>query len=146
MKFARTSRAGRQASAVELTPLIDVVFLLLIFFMVSTTFVRPSVLAIDLPEASGAVDEPSFDDTVVQVNTAGEYVVNGKPLPETGVEALVAALAGGTGEGRRLVVAADARARHRAVVRVLDAASRLGIGNMYIVTRDDAAQPNRDKR
>ncbi len=141
MKFARRPRAGRQASAVELTPLIDVVFLLLIFFMVSTTFIQPSVLVVELPEAAGGVHESTPEDIEVRVSAAGEYAVNGRLLSETAVEALVAELGGGVAERTRLVIVADARAPHEAVVRVLDAAARLRIDNVRIVTRHDSALP-----
>ena len=141
MRFARRPRSGRHASAVELTPLIDVVFLLLIFFMVSTTFIQPSVLVVELPEAAGGVYESAPEDIEVRVSAAGEYAVNGRLLPETAVEALVAELAEGIAERPRLVIAADARARHEAVVRVLDAAARLRIDNVRIVTRHDSVPP-----
>ena len=142
MRFLRRPRAGRQASAVELTPLIDVVFLLLIFFMVSTTFIQPSVLVVELPEAAGGVHESAPEDIEVRVSAAGEYAVNGRLLPETAVEALVAELGGGAAERPRLVIAADARAPHEAVVRVLDAAARQRIDNVRIVTRHESAPPD----
>ena len=82
MKFTRARRSGRGFAVVEITPLIDVIFLLLIFFVVSTTFVRSSAIEVDLPEASGAVDRgPGIE---VRVSAAGDYAVNGQALQETG--------------------------------------------------------------
>ncbi len=134
MNFKRSRRVGRQASAVELTPLIDVVFLLLIFFMVSTTFSRESALEVELPMGKGSPLEPMGSDIAVQVNAAGEYAVNDRMLADAGLATLLAALAEVEGAGR-VVVAADAHTPHQAVVRVLDAAGRLGLTRIRIATQ-----------
>ena len=73
-------RRGRHEATVELTPLIDVVFLLLIFFMVSTTFVRETQLKIELPEAEGEVQEVEPGSIEIVIDRGGDYSVSGRML------------------------------------------------------------------
>ena len=132
MRFKRPRRVG-QAVAVELTPLIDVVFLLLIFFMASTTFLRQAELAIELPQAgAGSVSATAAVD--VRVDAAGRYAVDGIVLADGELDTLRQALTEQSGAAGELVVAADARTPHEAVVRVLDAASQSGLTNVRIAT------------
>ena len=132
----RESNAAR-ASSVELTPLIDVVFLLLIFFMVSTTFVRESALDLVLPEAKGTPFARAEDAVEVLVSAAGDYAVDGRRLEGRTLAALIDALeqAERAKSVGRVVVAADADARHAAVMRVLDAAGRLGLSSVRIAAQ-----------
>ena len=129
--FRRRRRPGRGATTVELTPLIDVVLLLLIFFMVSTTFKRESVLAVELPEAQGAAWEQAATEIMVRLDASGTVAVNDEQLPDGEVGTVAGALARASGE--RVLVAADAAARHDAVVRVLDAAGRSGLTDVRIL-------------
>lgn len=145
MKFARARRSGRGFAVVEITPLIDVIFLLLIFFVVSTTFVRMSAIEVDLPVGSGATDRiPAGIE--VGVSATGEYAVNGRVLPATGRADLLRALGQARDEVRDpeplLVIAADADARHETVVRVMDAARELGLTNLRVLT--EARSPASD--
>ena len=130
--FRRRRRPGRGATTVELTPLIDVVLLLLIFFMVSTTFKRESVLAVELPDGQGASRELASAEIMVRVDASGTVAVNDERLPDGEVGTVAGALARASGE--RVLVAADAAARHDAVVRVLDAAGRSGLTDVRILT------------
>jgi len=129
----------RPEASIELTPLIDVVFLLLIFFMVSTSFVREARIAVDLPEAAG--DAPDGEaGLALSIDAAGGYAVNGRALADGEVATLVGALrplAGADGRSH-LLIAADASATHRAVVRAMDAARRAGIARIDIATREPA--------
>ena len=127
-------RRGRLAATVELAPLIDIVFLLLIFFMVSATFIRRSELHIDLPEAKGGWPETS-DPLTITVRRDGGYAVNGQPTAES---ALAQALASARGEDEatRAVIAADALAPHQAVVGAMDAAGQSGLTRISILTRE----------
>lgn len=138
MTFKRPRRVG-QAAAVELTPLIDVVFLLLIFFMASTTFLREAHLAVELPQAA-AQGPPTAGGLDVRVDAFGQYAVNGRRLPDDQLVTLLDALGG---PPRQVVVAADARAPHAAVVRVLDAAGRSGLTDIRIaiLPTSDATGP-----
>ena len=122
----------------ELAPLVDVVLLLLIFFVVSTTFVRRTELRIDLPEAAGDLVGSSAGDTgdiEVRIDAAGRYAVNERLLANGDLASLRTALEAARQEGSRLIVAADAAVAHRAVVRVLEAAGRVGLRDVRIVTR-----------
>ena len=140
MKFARR---GSHEASVELTPLIDVVFLLLIFFMVSTTFIRETQLKIDLPEAAGDLQE--IEDAIIEitVDRRGEYAVNDRLLVNTETSTLVRALEevmAGNGGGSRLIITADANARHQAVIRAMDAAGRVGLTQISITTQQPAEE------
>jgi len=120
---------------INLTPLIDVVFLLLIFFMVTTTFMRESSLEITLPQASpeAAEQQPEVLDLVV--NADGEYALDGRTLVNRQAGTLRRALEEAIAEGDRpLVIRADANAPHQAVVTALDVAGQMGIERVSIGT------------
>lgn len=136
--FRRRRRPGRGATTVELTPLIDVVLLLLIFFMVSTTFKRESVLTVELPEAQGAPLEQAAAEILVRLDASGTVAVNDEQLSDGEVGTVAGALASASGE--RVLVAADAAARHDAVVRVLDAAGRSGLTDVRILTEREPVE------
>lgn len=123
---------------VNLTPLIDVVFLLLVFFMVSTTFVREADLEILLPEASleGAPQEERELEVIVSAD--GYYYVNGRELVNNRPATLDRAIRRLVGDERALVVTirADANASHQSVVTVMDVAGRLGFSQIKIVTAE----------
>lgn len=143
MKFRR-QRPGEVG--VNLTPLIDVVFLLLIFFMVSTTFTRETQLTLDLPEASGSARETPERQVEVLVDEQGRYRVNGQPLVDQRVRTIQSAIykvsAGDT--TLPLVIAADAQASHQDVVRAMDAAGQMGFVHLSISTRQPAEAPAGD--
>ena len=133
---------SRPEPDVNLTPLIDVVFLLLIFFMVSTSFVRESQITIRLPEAeSTAMLEAPPERIDIMVTEQGVYLVNGRELinnrPETIRNALQKVSAGNT--DLPLTISADANARHQHVVTAMDVAGRLGFVRISIATVDDPA-------
>jgi biopolymer transport protein ExbD len=134
----RRQRAGEVG--VNLTPLIDVVFLLLIFFMVSTTFTRETQLTLDLPEASGSPREAPEQQVEILVDEQGRYRVNGQALIDNRLRTLQSAIykisAGDT--TLPLVIAADAQASHQDVVRAMDAAGQMGFVHLSISTRQPA--------
>ncbi len=113
---------------VNITPLIDVVFLLLIFFMVSTTFDRQSELNIELPEASGEISETEALDIEVFIGPKGEYTINGKTLLNTQIESLLRAMREVAGDNKepRVIISADKNATHQSVMTAMDAARQLG--------------------
>jgi biopolymer transport protein ExbD len=133
-------RQQREEVTVNLTPLIDIVFLLLIFFMVSTTFTQESHLSIDLPEAAANDQRVPPASIEVVVSTAGDYSVNDQPLVNQQLETLKRAIFKGL-DGRKtapLIITADANATHASVVRAMDAAGQLGLINISITTRQSA--------
>jgi len=128
---------------INLTPLIDVVFLLLIFFMVSTTFNQSTELTIDLPTATS--NAPSSDRTqnVELIITAdGQYVINGQTLINERVSTLVQGLKEVT-QGdytRPLIITADAKSSYDMVLRVYDAAASLGITKLAHTAQKEPVQ------
>ena len=121
---------------VNVTPLIDVVFLLLIFFMVSTTFERQSEIEVTLPEA--AIDTPISDEAAIEVtvNAQGTYFINGQRVLNTQIATLKQAMikvANGR-EDPLIIVSADANTTHQSVVNVMDAARQLGFVHLSFAT------------
>jgi biopolymer transport protein ExbD len=133
-------RKRREEVGVNLTPLIDVVFLLLIFFMVSTTFTRETQLSIDLPEAEGQVKENTQEQIEILIDESGRYRVNGQGLVDARMRTLQAAIykvsAGDT--TMPLIITADAQAAHEDVVRAMDAVGKMGFVHLSITTRQPA--------
>nr|VFK23913.1 MAG: biopolymer transport protein ExbD [Candidatus Kentron sp. LPFa]VFK35091.1 MAG: biopolymer transport protein ExbD [Candidatus Kentron sp. LPFa] len=127
---------GREAPDVTLTPLIDVVFLLLIFFMVSTTFERSSEISIELPEAT-AESELSAGKTIeVAIDAQGYYYLNGKQLVNTQVETLKKALMELRGATfPPLILSADEDTPYQSVVTLMDVAQQLGFARLRFATR-----------
>lgn len=122
---------------INLTPLIDVVFLLLIFFMVSTTFDRHARLKVELPEASAKKEQQQQDEPLVlSIDAKGNYFINDRQLVNTALDTLKTALQKSVGDRKdvSLVLRADAKTPHQAVVRAMDAASQLGLTRLSIAT------------
>ncbi len=137
----------REEVNVNLTPLIDVVFLLLIFFMVSTTFTKASQLTIDLPEATGEPSETPEKQIEILVDEAGQYRINGQALVDTHVRTLQAAIykvsAGDT--TLSMVISADAQASHQSVIRAMDAAGQMGFVHLSIATQQAASESGQER-
>lgn len=113
---------------VNVTPLIDVVFLLLIFFMVSTTFERESELNIELPEASGELSESDKVDIEIFIDSKGQFSINEHELINSKIETLLRALreAAGNDTDPRIIITADKVTTHQAVMTAMDAARQMG--------------------
>lgn len=122
---------------VNLTSLIDVVLLLLIFFMVSTSFVRESDITLRLPEATTeSTAGQQAESLEIAVTESGGYLVNGRQLVNSERRTLRAAIERLTGEERDMPVhiRADANATHQAVVTAMDVAGQLGFVDINIAT------------
>ena len=126
--------ARRPDVSINLTPLIDVVFLLLIFFMVSTSFSELTQLTVNLPEADG-VSAPDEIGLVVVIDSAGNVTVGGDPVPNEaeGLYRAIEAAANGNVDVP-VTLSADAMTPHQYVVMVLDVASLLGLQRVTIAT------------
>jgi biopolymer transport protein ExbD len=135
-------RQRREDVGINLTPLIDVVFLLLIFFMVSTTFTRETQLSIDLPEAKGKPREALSEQIEILVDESGGYRVNGRALVDARLRTLQAAIYKESNGDTTLpmIITADAQAHHQYVVRAMDAAGQMGFVHLSITTRQPAGQ------
>jgi len=121
---------------VDLTPLIDVVFLMLIFFMVSTTFEKESVVKVDLPTASSK-EAPEEEKVVeITVNAKGEFFINRASVLNRDAKTLKAAILkhAGSNTDRPFIIRADAKAPHQSVVTVMDVAGQLGYNRISIPT------------
>jgi len=136
----RLSLRPRTQPEGNLTSLIDVVFLLLIFFMVSTSFVKQSQISISLPQAESAVIEPEVADQIdIMITETGTFLVNGRELINSRVETIRNALqkVSGGNNGLPLTISADANAKHQDVVTAMDVAGRLGFTRISIATVND---------
>ncbi len=121
---------------VNLTPLIDVVFLLLIFFMVSTTFKHEFEVGIELPESSS---EKALENTPVDItiDAQGRYYIDGHELISSKLETLKQALRKVAGDNRKMpiVISADSKTPHQAVITAMDAARQLGFSRLTFATQ-----------
>jgi len=136
----KLSLRPRTQPEVNLTSLIDVVLLLLIFFMVSTSFVKQSQITISLPQAdSAAVVEEVPDQIDIMITETGSFLVNGRELINSRVETIRNALqkVSGGNNNLPLTISADANAKHQDVVTAMDVAGRLGFTRISIATLND---------
>jgi len=132
----------KQEVSVNLTPLIDVVFLLLIFFMVSTSFNRETQIKLELPEASGDPLETTPELIEISVDSEGRYFVNAKPIVNTQLETLMKAI-NIVSKGNKdlpVVISADSKAPYQAVLTAMDASRKTGYYNFTMATRKPGNQ------
>ena len=129
---------------INLAPLIDVVFLLLIFFMVSTTFKHESQIKIELPRAGEkAVEETKKKLVDVTIDQEGRFYVNQEALINTQLDTLMIALKRAAASNAELpvLINADARTPHQAVMTAMDAASRVGLLHITFAATQAPDQP-----
>jgi biopolymer transport protein ExbD len=122
---------------VDITALIDVVFLLLIFFMVSTTFERQALLKVDLPEASQVEDRSEAPESLeLVIDSEGRMYLNDRRLVDSDERTIRAAIQEAAGDDRNLplVLRADRMTPHHFVVTAMDVAAQLGFSNLSIAT------------
>jgi biopolymer transport protein ExbD len=121
---------------VNLTPLIDVVFLLLIFFMVSTTFEQQSRIQIELPEATAEATRPDDDSLEIIIDAQGRFFIGEEQVVNTELKTLKGAIGKAVGEreGIPVIIRADAKTPHQAVITALDATSQLGLTRISLAT------------
>jgi len=130
----------RTQPEVNMTSLIDVVLLLLIFFMVSTSFVKQSQITISLPQAeSAAMVEEVPGQIDIMITATGTYLINGRDLINSPPETIRNALqkVSGGSNSLPLTISADANARHQDVITAMDVAGRLGFVRISIATVND---------
>ena len=134
MKFKRKIRDDLD---INITPLIDVVFLLLIFFMVTTTFTRETRLMVNLPEADASPSEAMPDQVEITVSRNGTYTINGQPLVNSEIGTLMQGLELATHNDKSIpiLLIADAEATHQSVVTAMDGIGQLGFSRLSIATQ-----------
>ncbi len=129
-------RPRRDEPDINLIPFIDVLLVVLIFLMLSTTYARFTELQVNLPVAQAEPMREKPVELLVSVAADGRYAVNGQAVPGRGVEPLAAAMGSAATElrapppGPVVVVSADATAAHQSVINVLDAARRIGLARV----------------
>ena len=139
----KLSLRQRTQPEVNLTSLIDVVLLLLIFFMVSTSFVKQSQITIRLPEAeSTAIVQEVPEQIDIMITASGTYLINGRELINNRAETIrnsLQKLSAGNNT-LPLTISADANAKHQDVVSAMDVAARLGFTQINIATVNDPVE------
>ncbi len=130
-------REKRNNVEVNLTPLIDVVFLLLIFFMVSTSFTRETQIELELPKANVEPLETQIKSLEISIDKEGRYFVNKKALVNKSIDTLKRAISTviESNPDIAVILSADANTPYQSVVTAMDATSQLGITNLKMATQ-----------
>nr|WP_275589365.1 biopolymer transporter ExbD [Pseudomonas sp. KSR10] len=128
-----------------MAPLIDVVFILLLFFVVTTTFTRETQLKVDLPEAASGTPPQDAEKKQLEVviDVDGSFTLNGKTLIKHDLSTLMAALSKESGGDTSLpmIISADGKTPHQAVITAMDAAGKLGFAQLRITTVEAQPEP-----
>lgn len=134
-------RRAEDMPEINLVPLIDVILVLIIFFVITTTFDARSVLKLELPRADGEPAETRGKALSVLVNADGRYFVDDREALRTDVDSLKRTIAevAGDDRDRAVLLRADARTPHQAVVTALEALGQLGFQRIAIATAPVAA-------
>lgn len=142
MKFRRKPRENVE---INLASLIDVVFILLLFFVVTTTFTRETQLKVDLPEAASGTppEQTELKQIEVLIGADGGYSVNGNALLESNLKNLMAAMQKESAGDNSLplIISADGKTPHQAVITAMDAAGKLGFAHLRITTVEAQETP-----
>ena len=138
MNFRQSSRDEPE---INLIPFIDVLLVVLIFLMLSTTYSKFAELQLTLPVADADAPRDRAKEVLVGVTADGTYTVNKVPVAGRSVESLARALTDGANAGREtvLLISADASARHQAVITVMEAARRAGLIQITFATQTTSA-------
>jgi len=140
VKFRRNRQ--RENVDINLASLIDVVFVLLLFFVVTTTFTRETQLRVELPEAASAEQAPADQGKLVEVTISadGVYSVNNHLLPKSDLATLAEAIERESGGDNTLplAISADGKTPHQAVITAMDAAGKLGFSHLRMTTVEAA--------
>jgi biopolymer transport protein ExbD len=131
---------GRDEPEINFIPLIDVLLVILIFLMVTTTYQRVAELQITLPEASADPMQQRLREINVGIDPQGRYVIDKKMFQFTTVTALADALRAAAGDAKEpvVVINADANATHQSVIHVMEAARQAGLIHITFATQTPA--------
>jgi len=135
------TRRPKEDPEINLISLIDIALLLVIFFMLTSTFMQEGRLKIELPQASLApTNKQKADPIVVSVTQSGSYRVNDRELINSSPDTLRAAILeiAGADRDKPVTVRADGRATHQSVVRAMDVLGKLGFVRLNIATVEDS--------
>jgi biopolymer transport protein ExbD len=133
-------RSSREEPEINLIPFIDVLLVILIFLMLSTTYSKFTEMQLRLPVADADAQRDYPKEVVVSVSVDGSYAVNKTAVEGRSLDALLVALQAGAKAGKETVViiSADANAKHQAVVTVMEAARRAGLTQITFATQSSA--------
>ena len=133
-------RPSREEPEINLIPFIDVLLVILIFLMLSTTYSKFTEMQLSLPVADADAQRDYPKEVIVAVGSDGRYVINRNVVEGRSVETLVAALLQGAKAGKdtTVIISADANARHQSVITVMEAARRAGLTQITFATQSSA--------
>ena len=131
---------SREEPEINLIPMIDVLLVILIFMMVTTSYAKFSELQINLPQAGAASSSTKINLINVAVDASEHYAINNRGVSYTGVDALASALKEAAGDqiDPTIVINADAKAPHQSVINVMEAARRAGYGRITFTTQNQS--------
>jgi biopolymer transport protein ExbD len=143
VNFRSTARKRRVETTLELTPLIDVVFLLLIFFLITTTFVQnlEAEIPINLPEASSGTSSEQLDRLVLVVTATGEVAIEGEGVVSSAVLRARLESLHQTNPGANIQLRGDVDATHGKVIELLDLVKQTGFSRVNLVIQQPSAAP-----
>ena len=126
----------REEPEINLIPMIDVLLVILIFLMITTTYTKFSSLQIDLPQAEGDASEQKPQQISISVDASEHYAVNDRAVNFGGVDKLAEELrkAGGDMKDPVIIINADAKASHQSVINIMEAARLDGYGHITFTT------------
>ncbi len=138
---------SRDEPEINLIPFIDVLLVVLIFLMLSTTYSKFTQLQVNLPVADAQAQRTAPKEVVVAVSSDGRYAVNQQLIEGASVEVLSRALQEASQDSREVVIiiSADAAAAHQSVINVMDAARRAGLVQITFATQQSDSAPTRRK-
>lgn len=139
MRFKRPTTSDIDMGS-NIINLVDVLLLLLIFFMISTTFTKQSALSVQLPEANAPAAEADQKQIEILITADGHFSIDDRGLTKTDVDSIKAALQeiSGGDNTRPLSIVADGNTPHQAVVRAMDAAGQLGFAKLSLMAQTPA--------
>jgi biopolymer transport protein ExbD len=138
MNFQRGQH--REEPEINLIPMIDVLLVILIFLMVTTSYAKYSELKIDLPQAGGATTDAPAKPISVAVDASEHYAINNQTITNSAIESLATSLktAAGDQTDPTIIISADAKATHQSVINVMEAARQAGYGKITFTTQNQS--------
>ena len=138
---------SRDEPEINLIPFIDILLVVLIFLMLTTTYSKFTQLQVNLPVADAQEQRTEPKEVIVSVSSDGRYAINKDVLEGSGVEMLTRALTQASQDSREvvIVISADAAATHQSVINVMDAARRAGLVQITFATQQSGSAPSRGK-
>ena len=128
----------REEPEINLIAMIDVLLVILIFMLVTTTYAKHAELQINLPQASGSPATPAANQINIAIDATEHYAINNKPTKYDGINNLAQALrkAAGKQTDPTIIINADAKASHQSVVNIMEAARVAGYGRITFTTQN----------